>query len=42
MNRIRTQTLLRQLEAKGAVAHEVADRTFLFRPICQPGDITTS
>lgn len=26
------QTLLRQLEAKGAVAHEVDDRTFVFFP----------
>ena len=27
------QTLLRKLEAKGAVAHDVDDRTFLFRPL---------
>ena len=26
------QTLLRQLEAKGAVGHEVRDRTFVFFP----------
>lgn len=26
------QTLLRKLEAKGAIAHEVVDRTFVFRP----------
>ncbi len=26
------QTLLRQLEAKGAVGHEIRDRTFLFFP----------
>ena len=26
------QTLLRQLEAKGAVGHEVQDRTFIFVP----------
>ena len=26
------QTLLRQLEAKGAVAHEAKDRTFVFFP----------
>jgi len=30
------QTLLRRLEAKSAVAHEVADRTFVFRPLVQP------
>jgi BlaI family penicillinase repressor len=27
------QTLLRKLETKGAVAHEIADRTFVFRPL---------
>src|SRR5688572_21809558 len=27
------QTLLRKLEAKGAVAHEVTDRSFVFRPL---------
>jgi len=27
------QTLLRKLEKKGAVAHEVDDRTFIFRPL---------
>src|SRR5579871_4947025 len=27
------QTLLRQLENKGAVTHEVEDRTFVFRPL---------
>ncbi len=27
------QTLLRKLEKKGAVAHDVADRTFIFRPL---------
>jgi BlaI family penicillinase repressor len=26
------QTLLRKLEAKGAIEHEVDDRTFVFRP----------
>jgi BlaI family transcriptional regulator, penicillinase repressor len=36
------QTLLRQLEAKGAVTHEVEERTFVFRPLCQPADLTTS
>ena len=29
------QTLLRQLEGKGAVAHERRDRTFVFRPLVQ-------
>src|SRR5437667_385387 len=27
------QTLLRKLEAKGAIAHDVADRTFVFYPL---------
>jgi BlaI family penicillinase repressor len=27
------QTLLRQLEAKGAVGHDAAERTFVFRPL---------
>lgn len=27
------QTLLRKLEAKGAVAHDVEDRTFIFYPL---------
>lgn len=27
------QTLLRKLEAKGAVAHDVEDRTFVFYPL---------
>jgi BlaI family transcriptional regulator, penicillinase repressor len=27
------QTLLRQLEAKGAVSHEAEDRTFVFTPL---------
>ena len=29
------QTLLRKLEAKGAVAHEVDGRTFLFKPLVE-------
>jgi BlaI family penicillinase repressor len=29
------QTLLRKLEAKGAVAHDVEDRTFVFYPLVQ-------
>jgi BlaI family transcriptional regulator, penicillinase repressor len=27
------QTLLRKLEAKGAIGHEVEDRTFVFQPL---------
>ncbi len=27
------QTLLRKLEAKGAIEHDVEDRTFVFRPM---------
>jgi BlaI family penicillinase repressor len=27
------QTLLRQLEKKGAITHDVEDRTFIFRPL---------
>lgn len=34
------QTLLRQLESKGAVAHEVEDRTFVYRPLYQPSEVT--
>jgi BlaI family penicillinase repressor len=33
------QTLLRQLEAKGAITHEVQDRTFVFRPLYQPDEL---
>ena len=29
------QTLLRKLEAKGAVGHDVEDRTFIFYPLVQ-------
>jgi BlaI family penicillinase repressor len=36
------QTLLRKLEAKGVVTHAVEDRTFIFRPLYQPSDITAS
>ena len=31
------QTLLRQLEGKGAVAHEAQERTFIFRPLVEEG-----
>lgn len=33
------QTLLRQLEAKGLVAHEVAERTFIFRALRAPDEL---
>jgi BlaI family transcriptional regulator, penicillinase repressor len=36
------QTLLRKLEAKGAVTHDVEDRTFIFRPLFQPSDLKAS
>lgn len=36
------QTLLRKLEAKGAVTHDVEDRTFVFRPLFQPSDLKAS
>ncbi len=36
------QTLLRQLEAKDAVAHEVEDRTFIYRPLLQPSEVTST
>jgi len=36
------QTLLRKLEAKGIITHDVEDRTFIFRPLYQPSDITAS
>jgi BlaI family penicillinase repressor len=34
------QTLLRQLEAKGAITHESEDRTFVFRPLYQPDELS--
>jgi BlaI family transcriptional regulator, penicillinase repressor len=36
------QTLLRKLEAKGVVTHDVEERTFIFRPVYQRSDITAS
>ena len=33
------QTLLRKLEAKGAVTHDVEERTFLFRPLYQQAEV---
>ena len=35
-----TQTLLRKLEAKGAVTHSVQDRVFVFRPLSEKADIS--
>jgi BlaI family transcriptional regulator, penicillinase repressor len=36
------QTLLRKMEAKGAVAHTVEDRTFVFRPLYGRSEVTQS
>src|ERR1051326_2501107 len=36
------QTLLRKLEAKGVITHDVEERIFIFRPLYQPSDITAS
>ena len=36
------QTLLRKLEAKGAVTHEMENRTFVFRPVHEESEVTTS
>lgn len=36
------QTLLRKLEAKGAITHESAERTFVFRPLAQQSEVTES
>jgi BlaI family penicillinase repressor len=33
------QTLLRQLQAKGAVTYEVEDRTFVYRPLYQQSEV---
>ena len=34
------QTLLRQLEAKGIVTHDLEDRTFVYRPLYQQAQVT--
>jgi BlaI family penicillinase repressor len=34
------QTLLRKLEAKGAVAHDVEERVFVFRPLYRQAEVT--
>jgi len=36
------QTLLRKLEAKGAVGHEVEGRTFIFRPLVTEEEVRES
>jgi len=36
------QTLLRKLEAKGVITHDVEERAFIFRPLYQPSDIAAS
>ncbi len=36
------QTLLRKLETKGAVTHESRDRIFVFRPLSQEAEVTTT
>jgi BlaI family penicillinase repressor len=36
------QTILRKLEAKGAVAHRREGRTFIFRPLCERSAVTES
>src|SRR5689334_18298919 len=36
------QTLLRKLETKGAITHQVEDRTFLFRPLYRQDEVTTT
>ena len=33
------QTLLRKMEAKGAITHEAEDRTFIFRPLAQQNEV---
>ncbi len=36
------QTLLRKLEAKGAIEHEIDDRTFVFRPLYERNEVSES
>ena len=36
------QTLLRKMELKGAVTHDLVDRTFVFRPLYRQDDVTDS
>ena len=37
-----TQTLLRKMEDKGAVAHESRDRVFVFRPLSRQSEVSES
>ena len=37
-----TQTLLRKLEGKGAVTHEIRERVFIFRPLSQQSEVSES
>lgn len=34
------QTLLRQMEAKGAITHDAEERTFTYRPLVRQNEIT--
>ena len=34
------QTLLRKLEKKGSIAHDVEDRTFVFYPVVEKDSVT--
>jgi BlaI family transcriptional regulator, penicillinase repressor len=34
------QTLLRKMELKGAVTHDIVDRTFVFHPLYRQEDVT--
>ena len=36
------QTLLRKMEVKGAVTHDVEERTFVFRPLYAQSEVTES
>ena|SRR5215212_10174216 len=36
------QTMLRKLEAKGALAHDTEDRVFIFYPLSQQSEVTES
>jgi BlaI family penicillinase repressor len=36
------QTLLRKLEGKGAVSHDLDERTFVFRPLVERSEVTHS
>ena len=36
-----TQTLLRKLEAKGAITHRIEERTFIFEPLHEKSEVET-